>query len=124
MARSPNPRFIQGCRAALIQRIDTILGKIDAFGNGQWAFRKKRNYRDLVTLLVASWIMAVHIGNKIGTYLSDIAAAFDRVFKHCMLAKCRRAGASDCFLAFLSDLLAPRRASVIVDGVSSDPFTV
>ena len=41
-----------------------------------------------------------------------------------MLAKCRHAGASDCFFAFLSEFLAPRRASVFVDGVSSDPFTV
>ena len=41
-----------------------------------------------------------------------------------MLAKCRRTGASDCFLTFLSEFLAPRRASVIVDGVSSDPFTI
>ena len=91
--------------------------KIVAFGNGHWAFRKKRSYRDFVTLLVASWTMAVHIGNNVGIYLSDIAAAFDRVFKQYMLAKCRRAGASDCFLIFLSEFLAPRRASVIVDGV-------
>ena len=41
-----------------------------------------------------------------------------------MLAKCRRAGTSDCLPTFLSDFLAPRRASVIVDGVSSDPFTI
>ena len=68
--------------------------------------------------------MAMHIGNKVGIYLSDISAAFDRVFKHYMLATCRRAGASDCFLTFLSESLAPRRASVIVDGVSSDPFTI
>ena len=81
--------------------------KIDAFGNDQWTFRKKRSYRDLVTLLVASWIMAVHIGNKVGIYLSDIAAAFDRVFKQCMLAKCRRAGANDCFLIFRSEFVAP-----------------
>ena len=66
----------------------------------------------------------MRIGNKIGIYLSDIAAAFDRVFKQYMLAKCRRAGASDCFLIFLSDFSAPRRASVIVDSVSSDPFTI
>ena len=36
----------------------------------------------------------------------------------------RRAGASDCFLTFLSEFLAPRRASVIVDGVCSDPFAI
>ena len=68
--------------------------------------------------------MAVHIGNKVGIYLSDIAAAFDCVFKQYMLVKCRRAGASDCFLTFLSEFVAPRRASVIVDGVSSDSFTI
>ena len=68
--------------------------------------------------------MAVHIGNKVGIYWGDIAAAFDRVFAQYLLAKCRRAGANDCFLAFLSEFLAPRRASVIVDGVSSDPFTI
>ena len=68
--------------------------------------------------------MAVHIGNIVGIYLSDIAAAFGRVFKQYMLAKCRRAGTSDCFLTFLSEFLAPRRASVIVDGVSPDPFTI
>ena len=73
--------------------------------------------------MVAFWVMAIHTGNKVDLYLSDIAAAFGRIFKQYMLAKCRRAGASDCFLTFLSDLLVPRRASVIVDGVSSDPFT-
>ena len=41
----------------------------------------------------------------------------------CMLAKCRRPGASDCFLTSLSKFLAPRRTSVIVESVSSDLFT-
>ena len=46
------------------------------------------------------------VDNKIGIYLNDIAAAFDRIriFKQNMLARCRRAGASDCVPTFLSEL--------------------
>ena len=47
------------------------------FGDAQWAFRKKASSRDLVTILIAKWVLAICEGSKIGIYLSDISGAFD-----------------------------------------------
>ena len=43
--------------------------------------------QDLVTLLIANWMLEAWQGNSVGAYLSDISAAFDKVFKDYMLAK-------------------------------------
>ena len=53
----------------------------NAFGDNQWAFSKGLGSKDLVTMLMMTWILAVCSGQKIGAYLSDISDAFDRVFK-------------------------------------------
>ena len=59
----------------------------NAFGDNQWAFSTGLGSKDLVTMLVMSWILAVCNGKKIGAYLSDITGAFDRVCKIYLLAK-------------------------------------
>ena len=51
------------------------------FGDHQWAFRKMSSARDLLTVCVSSWILAICKGCKVGLYLGGITAAFDRVFK-------------------------------------------
>ena len=50
-----------------------------AFGKNQWAFTAGIGSRDLVTMLMMSWILGVCLDKKIGVYLSDISGAFDRV---------------------------------------------
>jgi hypothetical protein len=92
------------------------------FGKNQWAFSKGRSARDLVTLLIMSWILEACKGNVIGAYLSDISAAFDRVFKDYMIVKLHSAGVGECFLRFLDAYLQPRTGRVVVEGSVSQDF--
>jgi len=95
-----------------------------AFGENQWAFTPTLSARDLVTTLVLSWILAVCAGKKVGTWLSDISGAFDRVFKPYLLAKLNGFGVGPLFLNFLDSYLSPRQGQVVVQGAFSDLFTI
>jgi hypothetical protein len=94
------------------------------FGDHQWAFRKMSSARDLLTVCVSAWILAFCRGCKVGLYLSDITAAFDRVFKDFLMAKLLSAGVANVFLDFLSSYLEPRVGRVAVGGVLSDLITL
>ena len=50
-----------------------------AYGLNQWAFTAGLSSRDLVTMLMMSWILAVCSGKKIGAFLNDISGPFDRI---------------------------------------------
>ena len=76
--------------------------------------------RDLLKVCVSAWILAFCRGCKVGLYLSDITAAFDRVFKDFLMAKLLSAGVANVFLDFLSSYLEPRVGRVAVDGLLSD----
>ena len=95
-----------------------------AFGRDQWGFRKMRSCRDLVTLLVCRWIWALDNGFKVGIYLSDISGAFDRVDRELLADDFRRYGVSECLFRLLYSYLAPREASVVVQGCASSNFTI
>ena len=96
----------------------------NAFGNNQWAFSHGLGAKDLVTMLVMSWVLAVCSGKKIGAYLSDITGAFDRVFKPYLLGKLQQAGVGTTYLNFLDAYLAPRKGKVVVQGSSSEEFVL
>ena len=92
------------------------------FGDNQWAFRPGLGCKDLVTMLVMSWILGICSGKKIGAFLSDITGAFDRVFKIYLIAKLYAAGVGSTYLNFLDAYLSERQGKVVVQGASSDPF--
>ena len=96
----------------------------NAFGDNQWAFSTGLGCRDLVTMLVMSWILAICTGKKVGGFLSDISGAFDRVNMLYMLGKLHYRGVGPQFLSFLASYLAPRRGQVIVQGARSDEFEI
>ena len=96
----------------------------NAFGENQWGFSTGLGAKDLVTMLMMSWIFAVCRDMKVGAYLSDISGAFDRVFKVYLLAKLYAAGVGSRFLNFLESYLAPRTGRVVVQGSSSDEFVL
>ena len=50
--------------------------QLNAFGDNQWGFSTGLGAKDLVTMLVMSWILAVCSGKKIGGYLGDITGDF------------------------------------------------
>ena len=112
----------------LSKTIERILGmqlvsfpcRSNAYGSSQWAYRPGHSCRDLVALLVAKWILAIHAAMKVG----NISGAFDRISVKILLRKCRRAGVSLDMLSFYKSYLAPRTASVVVDGKMSDPFVL
>ena len=95
-----------------------------AFGANQWAFTSGLSARDLVTMLMMSWILAVCTGKKVGAYLSDISGAFDKVFKPYLLAKLQACGAGPELLNFLDAYLEPRKGQVLVQGAQSEPFVL
>ena len=69
-------------------------------------------------------MVGICTGKKIGAYLSDISAAFDRVFKYYLLAKLHRAGVGSTYLNFLEAYLSPRQARVVVQGAVSETFSL
>ena len=75
-------------------------------------------------MLVMSWILGISSDKKIGAYLSNITDAFDRVFKIYLLAKLYAAGVGSTYLNFLDAYLAERQGNVVVQGASSDAFTL
>ena len=67
-----------------------FFGKIledNAFGQAQFAYRKRNGARDAVLYYVLSWIAGINVGCKIGVYCSDVAGAFDRVDSEVLLTK-------------------------------------
>ena len=102
----------------------SFLEKVGAFGKRQFAYRKGHSARDLLFLLTAQWVLALHRGEKVGLFLSDISGAFDRVAYDRLVRKVRRAGLGDKMTAFLAAYLEPRVARVVVEGQSSDAFEI
>ena len=96
----------------------------NAYGDNQWAFSTGLGCRDLVTMLVMSWILAICTGKKVGGFLSDISGAFDRVPMLYMLGKLHCCGVGPQFLRFLASYLAPRRGQVIVQGARNEEFEI
>ena len=94
------------------------------FGTSQWAFRKMSSSRDLVLVCVSQWILAICSGFKIGAYLGDITAAFDRVDKDLLMGKLHSLGVADVFLDFLNNYLEPRIGRVALEGALSEIITL
>ena len=58
------------------------------------------------------------------TLRNDISGAFDRVSAERLLVKCRKAGVNHACLKLLESFLAPRRATVRVEGAASDTIAL
>ena len=77
-----------------------------------------------MTLLVCRWFWALDNVFEVCIYLSDISGAFDRVDRDILIEYLRRWGISEPMRRFLYSYLAPRAASVVVQGHVSDSFTI
>ena len=75
-----------------------------------------------MSLFANTCILALHAGQQIGVYLSDISGAFDRVSSDLLLEKLKAAGVSPEMLNFIDAYLKPRRSRVIVGGAQSREF--
>ena len=108
----------------IAHHLTPFFDRTGAYGMDQWAFRKKRSCRDLVTLLVCRWIWALDNGFKVAIYLSDISGAFDRVDREILVERLRRTGLTEEMIEFLYNYLAPRQAVVVVQGQESEVFAI
>ena len=90
-----------------------------AYGDSHWAFTTGLSSKDLVAMLMLSFILAICTGKKIGCFLSDISGAFDRVCKEILISKLQGRGIGGILLKFLDAYLAPRIGNVVVQGKHS-----
>ena len=95
-----------------------------AFGQNQWAFSPGRSSRDLVAMLMMSFVLAVCTNKKIGAFLSDISGAFDRVSKEILLSKLQGFGIGETCLRFLESYLESRIGNVVVQGKMSEDLII
>ena len=95
-----------------------------AYGPNQFAYRKKRGYRDLLALNVMHWISSFNAGKRVALYCSDVAGAFDRVSAERLAAKLEAKGIHPRLLRLLRSWLGERKSVVVVDGASSDVVTL
>ena len=90
-----------------------------SFGPHQYAYSKGKGYKDVLTINVCSWILALERGELLGVYCSDVSGAFDRV-PHCRLGdKLERQGLHPGMLSFLKSWLQDRVQEVVVGGRSA-----
>ena len=93
-----------------------------AFGNNQFAYRKKHGARDAVAFYVLSWIQALCSGCKVGVYCSDVSGAFDRVSSERLVRKLANYGVHADLLGVIKSWLRTRQAHVVIAGNRSDSF--
>ena len=93
-----------------------------AFGDAQFAYRKKHGARDAVLYYVLSWISCLNVGNTIGMYASDVQGAFDTVDAELLMHKLASFNLDARMFAMLRSWLRDRSAYVIVNGKRSKPI--
>ena len=93
--------------------------KSAGFGPNQYASIAERGARDAFAWYVLLWILGLNDGKKIGVFCSDVAGAFDRMSCARLLDKLVSKGVPVSILRALASWLAPRSATVIVDGRQS-----
>ncbi len=90
-----------------------------AFGPHQYAYTKRRGYKDVLTINVCSWLLALEKQELVALYCSDVSGAFDRVSKERLGEKLSRQGLNPCLLSLLKSWLQDRLSEVIVGGRSA-----
>ena len=97
---------------------------LNCFGDHQWAYRKHRSSRDLIAVLMCTWIFAICMDMVVGGFLSDITGAFDHVFRPYLLAKLNALGIGAKYVNFLASFFEPRWGHVVVQGKKSVRMTL
>ena len=93
-----------------------------AFGENQFAYRKKHGARDAIAFYASCWLLALCRGSKIGIYCSDVSGAFDRVSADRMVRKLAAYGVNTRLLNVIRSWLRDRKARIVVAGSQSEEF--
>ena len=118
--------------AQLAKAVERLLQKLfspvlmteASIGENQFAYCKGRGSRDAMAFLMLSWILAFQSKQRIALYMSDVAAAFDRVFMDRLVAKLKARSVPKALLDVFISWLQARRAVVVVGGSKSHEFTL
>ena len=84
--------------ASVALAVTLVSENTNAYGDTQWAFRRKRSRQDMIAVLMSKRLLALNSGKKVGVYLSNTSGAFDRVKKLLMMRKAARTGLSPMWL--------------------------
>ncbi len=90
-----------------------------SYGPHQYAYSNGKGYKDVPTINVCSWILAMERGDLVGVYCSDVSGAFDRVSHSRLGDKLERQGLHPGMLSFLKSWLQDRVQEVVVGGRSA-----
>ena len=109
----------------LLQRsFGTFLYSAPVAGVNQFAYKPERGARDVLALLVLTWVEGFNDGKKFGVHCADVAGAFDRVRTERLLAKLEHQGVPKRWLKLFGSWLRQRQARVAVGGAFSEVLTL
>ena len=108
----------------LNNRIVDHLEKYDHFLDFQYGFRSSRSTTDLLTVVSDRIARAFHRSGATRAVALDISKAFDRVWYAGLLRKPKSYGISGQVLGLISSFLSNRRLRVVLDGKSSQEYSV
>ena len=90
----------------------------------QYGFRKNRSNGDLTALLTETWNRSVHFIGESKVVALDISKAIDRVWHQSLISKVQSYGVGNTFIRWISDFLCNRSIRVVIDGISSNLYSV
>ena len=96
------------CRPALMSEI--------TLGLNQFALCQGKGSRRALAFLELLWLLAFQGQARVAVYMSDVSAAFDRVFTPRMVRKLRARKVPSMLLKVLQSWLHERTAEVLVNG--------
>ena len=95
-----------------------------ASGLNQFAYKQKKGARDVLALLLLTWIQGFNNRRKFAVYCADVSGAFDRVKTTRLLQKLEAKGVPSRWLALFGSWLRERPAQVAVGGSYSETLTL
>ena len=105
-------------------RIVDHLGKCDFFSDFQYGFRSSRSTADLLTVASDRIARAFNRSGATRAIALDVSQVFDRVWHAGLLHKLRSYGISGHIFGLISSFLSNRWLEVVLEGKSSQEYTV
>ena len=105
-------------------RIVDHLEKCGLFSDFQYGFRSSRSTADLLTVVSDRIARAFNRSGVTRAVALDISKAFDRVWHAGLLYKLKSYGISGQIFGLISSFLSNRRLRVVLDGKSSQEYSI
>ena len=100
----------------LQQAFGKYFGSDEASGENQFAYKQKKGARDVLALLLLTWIQGFNKRTKFVVYCADVSGAFDKVKRARLLEKLDAKGVPSRWVTLFGSWLRAREALVAVGG--------